>query len=108
MRVAAQAACLTSVETQRVIASIPQVGPADKGKKKSGKENKQLRQEIIDMYEAQRKLSDRIAGDLTANQETIPQANKLAQDNLRRLCGMIKERGWFNSDAIGADAVAAV
>ena len=68
----AQAGCLTSAEAQQVIASMPSPVDPDKADKKQGKENKKLRKEIIDMYEAQRKINSRVASDLRANQAVIP------------------------------------
>src|SRR6185369_838168 len=108
MHARAQAGCLTSVEVQKVIASMPSSGDPDKADKKQGKENKKLRKEIIDMYEAQRKINDRVASDLRANQAVIPEANKLSHDNLIRLCSLIKENGWLTSDMLGSDGLAAV
>ena len=108
MHARAQAGCLTSAEVQQVIASMPSPVDPDKADKKQGKENKKLRKEIIDMYEAQRKINSRVASDLRANQAVIPEANKLSHDNLIRLCSLIKENGWPTSDTLGSDGLAAV
>jgi len=86
---------------------MPQAVDQGKPDKKAGKENKKLRKEILDMYEAQRKLSDQITSDIEANGDIIPQAKKLAHDNLVRLCGILKENGWFTGEGVGPDGVLA-
>ncbi len=88
--------CLTAEETKKVIDSINSpLRPAA--------ENKNIREELIRMRQEREKLNDKITADTQKNQALIPEANRMGEKHLLRVCQIIKENGWLSKESVQDD-----
>lgn len=90
-----QGRCLTPDETQKLIEAIKndQVATLDK----------KVRKELIDMRDERAKLNAKITSDIDKNRDLIPQANKLGETHLVRVCQILKENGWPSKESLQLD-----
>lgn len=93
--------CFTKEEVSKVIDSLnnlPMVWTEDI----------QLRDELLKMIQKRDDINQKITENFSKNQQLIPEFNKLNEENLLRLCQIIKEKGWLTKERIRSDGVQAV
>ena len=87
-----QGRCFTPDEAQKSIEAIKnkQVATVDK----------KVQKELIELRAERVRLNAKITGDLEKNKELIPQANRLGETHLIRVCQIIKENGWPTRESL--------
>lgn len=96
----AQGRCFTGEEAKKIVDSInaPQKTP----------ENKKLREELLKMQATRVELNLKAVENGEKNPKLIAEANQSGENQLLRLCQIIKENGWLTNETVGEDAVAIV
>lgn len=92
--------CFTKEEANKVIESIKSPTIVS--------EDKSLRQELLKMVNDQEKLNQKIMDNFSKNNSLISGFNQNAENNLLRLCQIIKEKGWLTKDSIKDDGIQAM
>jgi VWFA-related protein len=93
--VVGQSRCFTADESQKLVESIKN--------KQTGKWDKKLKKELIEMREEREKLNAKITSDVEKNKALIPQANQMGETHLARVCQIIKTNGWPGKEALQND-----
>lgn len=90
--VSGQDRCFTDEEAGKVIESIKSLSPAA--------ENKKVRKELLDMREERENLNAKITKNAGKTQELIPEAKKMGERHLLRVCQLIRENGWLTKETL--------
>ena len=90
-----QGRCFTPDEAQKLIEAIKnnQVVAVDK----------KIRKELIVLQGEREKLNTKITSEPEKGKELVPQANKLAETQLLRVCQILKDNGWPTKESLEID-----
>jgi len=94
-----QARCLTPEEAAKVITSINADIQAP--------EYKKVQKELVEMRNERQRLNAKILADVEKNKSLISKGDQLGETHLLRVCQLLKENGWFSSQALQIDGLEA-
>ena len=69
--------------------------------------NKSLQKELLKMQKNQQKLVNEIIVKFDDNQSIILERDKTGEENLLRLCGIVKQNGWLTNSVVGSEGILA-